>query len=98
MKGRDAQRQQLEALVEIGRVLVSTGDYERVLATMIATVSERMGAESAGFCLYDPERNELALQRPAFGLHDDSIIEQFRISLTGGSRTQKVFTDRQPFI
>jgi hypothetical protein len=91
----------LEALTAVGRVLVSTSDYQKVLATLIASVSQQVNAESAAFFLHDPVENELVIQRPAFGVSDvlfDEASEQLRFPLSIPTRTRNVLLAREPFI
>ena len=41
--------------------------------------------------LYKPEKNELSLQKPAFGCWKDSVIEQYKVSLNENSNAKQVF-------
>ena len=56
------------------RAMASAADYEQALATLIRTISELLDVQTAGFMLYDPERSELVLQQPAFGIDDPERI------------------------
>jgi hypothetical protein len=83
----------LEALAAVGRVLVSTSDYQKVLATLIASVSQQVNAERAAFFLHDPVENELVILRPALGLSDalfDEQRERMRFPLSVPTRTKHV--------
>ena len=86
------------ALVRVGRAMSSTADYEQALATLIQTISELLDAESAGFMLYDPERSELVLQQPAFGIDDPEKIAAYHVSLREGGNAVRVFLSRSPYM
>ena len=48
--------------------------------------------------LYDPEKNELVLQRPAFGIDDDDLISLYRVPLDGGGNAVTVFLTGEPYL
>ena len=86
------------ALVRVARAMSSAADYEQALATLIQTISELLDAESAGFMLYDPERSELVLQQPAFGIDDPKTIAAYHVSLREGGNAVRVFLSRSPYM
>jgi putative methionine-R-sulfoxide reductase with GAF domain len=86
------------ALVRVARAMSSAADYEQALATLIQTISELLDAESAGFMLYDPERSELVLQQPAFGIDDPETIAAYHVSLREGGNAVRVFLSRSPYM
>lgn len=88
----------VHALTRLGRVMTSTADYEAALEKLIATISELLGVESAGFMLFDPESGQLVLQQPAFGISDPSLIRAYRVPVSGGGNAVRVFTTLQPYI
>jgi hypothetical protein len=42
-----------------------------------------LDVETAGFMLYDPERSELVLQQPAFGIDAPERIAAYHVALPG---------------
>lgn len=96
---RDEQNQRkINALVSVGRVMASTADYEQALAILIETVSRILGVETGGFMLYDARRDELVLQKPAFGIHDERLVAAYHVALAGGGNAVRVFLSRQPYM
>lgn len=86
------------ALMRVGRAMASTSDYGQALAELIATISELLDIETAGFMLYDPEASELVLQHPAFGIDDPELISAYRVPLSEGGNAVKVFLSRRPYL
>jgi len=60
----------LEALVNLSRTITSSGGLEEILTQIIHFLNTIIGAESGGVLLYDPEKDALVLQKPAFGVID----------------------------
>jgi GAF domain-containing protein len=89
---------QVAALSEVSRTLVSDADYQQVLAALIEKVGRILHAESGGFMLFDEDSGELQLQRPAFGLDTDDLINAYRVPLAAGGNAVAVFLTGQPFI
>ena len=77
------EQRKIHALVRVGRAMAATADYEQALAGLIETVSELLNVETGGFLLYEPERDELVLQEPAFGLHDSRVIREYHVPVSG---------------
>lgn len=71
--------------------LTNQYSFQDILAEMVQKVGELLHSDMAGVMLYDPEKNELVLQKPAFGFWDDSIIKQYRVSLNEDSNAKQVF-------
>ena len=88
----------MHALMQVGRAMASTADYEQALATLIRTISELLDVETAGFMLYDPERSELVLQQSAFGIDDPERIAAYHVALRDGGNTVKVFLSGRPYL
>lgn len=95
---RDASERKIMALVRVGRAMASTADYEQALATLIATISELLDVETAGFMLYDADRGELVLQQPAFGISDPEVVAAYHVPLSGGGNAVQVFLSRRPYL
>jgi hypothetical protein len=91
-------QRKINALVRVGRVMAATADYEQALAGLIETVSVLLNVETGGFLLYEPERDELVLQEPAFGLHDSRVIREYHVPLSGTGNAVQVFLTRQPYM
>jgi PucR C-terminal helix-turn-helix domain/GAF domain/GGDEF-like domain len=94
----EAEERRVHALMQVGRAMASAADYEQALATLIRTVSELLDVETAGFLLYDPERSELVLQQPAFGIDDPERIAAYHVALRDGGNAVKVFLSGRPYL
>src|SRR4029078_13460816 len=94
----EAEDRRVHALMQVGRAMRSGADYEQALATLIRTVSELLDVETAGFLLYDPERSELVLQQPAFGIDDPERIAAYHVALRDGGNAVKVFLSGRPYL
>ena len=94
----EAEERRVHALMQVGRAMASTADYEQALAALIRTISELLNVESAGFMLYDPERSELVLQQPAFGFDDPERIAAYHVSLRDGGNAVKVFLSGRAYL
>lgn len=71
--------------------LTNQYSFQDILAEMVKKVGDLLNSEMAGVMLYEPEKNELVLQKPAFGFWDDSFIKQYRVSLSENSNAKQVF-------
>jgi PucR family transcriptional regulator, purine catabolism regulatory protein len=94
----EAEERRVHALMQVGRAMASAADYEQALATLIRTISELLDVETAGFMLYDPERSELVLQQPAFGIDDPERIAAYHVALRDGGNAVKVFLSGRPYL
>ena len=94
----EAEERRVHALIQVGRAMASTADYEQALATLIRTISGLLDVETAGFLLYDPERSELVLQQPAFGIDDPERIAAYHVALRDGGNAVKVFLSGRPYL
>src|SRR3984885_1548094 len=97
MRG-EAEERRVHALMQLGRAMASAADYEQALATLIRTISELLDVQTAGFMLYDPERSELVLQQPAFGIDDPERIAAYHVALRDGGNAVKVFLSGRPYL
>ena len=94
----EAEERRVHALMQVGRAMASTADYEQALAALIRTISELLDVQTAGFMLYDPERSELVLQQPAFGIDDPERIAAYHVALRDGGNAVKVFLSGRPYL
>ncbi|MGH9037990.1 MAG: GAF domain-containing protein, partial [Acidimicrobiia bacterium] len=94
----EESQRKITALVQVGRALVSTADYEQALRILIETVSRLLDVETGGFLLYDAARDELVLQQPAFGIDDPNLIAQYHVPLSAGGNAVGVFLSRRPYL
>jgi hypothetical protein len=78
--------------------MASAADYEQALATLIETITDILDVETAGFMLYDPERSELVLQQPAFGIDDPQVIAAYHVALRDGGNAVRVFLSGHPYL
>jgi sugar diacid utilization regulator len=96
--GIDESQRKISALVRVGRAMVSAADYEQALGTLIETVSRLLDVETGGFLLYDPERDELVLQQPAFGIDDPTMISEYHVPLSAGGNAVQVFLSQRAYL
>lgn len=96
LQSDERARRCLEAVLAMGRILTATSPYERVVAGMMATVSDVLDIETCGFFLHDPDRDELVLQRPGFNSDDDDVFAFFHIPLSRPGPTRQVFLTHRP--
>ena len=71
--------------------LINQYSFKEVLAEIVQKIGNLLHSEMAGIMLYNPDKNELALQKPAFGFWQESIIEEYRVKLTETSNAVNVF-------
>ena len=96
--GIDESQRKISALVRVGRAMVSAADYEQALGTLIETVSRLLDVETGGFLLYDPARDELVLQQPAFGIDDPKTISEYHVPLSAGGNAVRVFLSQRAYV
>ncbi|MGH3202353.1 MAG: helix-turn-helix domain-containing protein [Streptosporangiaceae bacterium] len=94
----EAEERRVHALMQVGRAMASAADYEQALAALIRTISEQLDVQTAGFMLYDPERSELVLQQPAFGIDDPERIAAYHVALRDGGNAVNVFLSGRPYL
>src|SRR5262249_8205833 len=85
----------IDSLVQLIR---SLPDFEQMVANLVQTVTALFNAEKAGVMLWDSESQELVLQKPAFGVSNPEIIDQYRVRLSHGGNAIRVFTTGQPYL
>ena len=87
----------LAAVVAVGSAMATTSDHELLLANVIDAVCATIGAGAGGFMLYDPAQDELVLQKPAFGVHAEGVVGEYRVRLSAGGNAARVFLSREPY-
>jgi putative methionine-R-sulfoxide reductase with GAF domain len=80
------------------QLLVGRGSFQDLLTETVESIGRFLSSSMAGIMLYDPSRNELVLQKPAFGTWDKQVIEQYRVSLDEGGNAVSVFLSGIPTI
>ena len=88
----------LQAVMAVGQAMATTRDHAQMLGEVIAAVCRTIGAASGGFMRYESERDELVLQAPAFGVHAEHTVSQYRVPLGDGGNAARVFLSREPYI
>ena len=98
----------IDANIRFTKYLTSqTNNLEIVLKQVFEELKNILGAESCGVLFYDPERKELVLQKPSFGLSDEQFqsytlsTENFREQLQedeGIGVAVKVFLTGESYI
>ncbi|MDQ1489683.1 MAG: hypothetical protein QOD57_5802 [Actinomycetota bacterium] len=94
----EESQRKISALVRVGRAMVSAADYELALGTLIETVSRLLDVETGGFLVYDPARDELVLQLPAFGIDDPQLIAEYHVPLSAGGNAVRVFLSQRAYL
>lgn len=93
---------QLNALTKLSCLLCSTTDLEMILDVMLDELRKLIGAESGGVLLFDPEKEALVLQKPAFGLrHGEFKAYSLSVRQTGEygiGAAVRVFLTGRPYI
>ncbi len=85
----------IDSLVQLVR---SLPNFEQMVASVLQTVTALFDAEKAGVMLWDAEAQELILQKPAFGINNSEIIDQYRVRLDHGGNAIGVFTTGKPYL
>lgn len=88
----------IQALVQVGRVMAATANYEQALARLIETVSDLLDVETGGFMLYRQDTGEIVLQEPAFGFRDSRLISEYHVPIPGPGNAAHVFLSREPYL
>lgn len=88
----------IATLGEIGNLLTSSLMLEDVLSEIIDKVKETLNVEGVGVLLHEAETDELVLQKPAFNVTDDSIIQVYREPVSGNSNAAQVFRSGLPYV
>lgn len=78
--------------------LVNQYSFQEILEEIVEKVGEILDTEMAGVMLYEPNENELRLQKPAFGIWDESMIDQYRIPIRDTGNAKNVFMTGIPSI
>lgn len=94
----EAHERMIRALIGVGQVVLTSVDYEQVLERIIESVCTHVGADSGGFMVYDEESGELALQKPAFGVYVDAVVDRYRVPLSAKSNAVRVYLSRQTYV
>jgi purine catabolism regulator len=94
---------EMDALIRFSKHFSSnTGEMELVLEQVLNELKNIIDVESCGVLLYDQDKQELVLQKPAFGYGDDKFIAY---SLSTETKQQqgigvatKVFLTGEPYV
>lgn len=78
--------------------LVNQYSFQEILEEIVEKVGEILDTEMAGVMLYEPNENELRLQKPAFGIWNESLIEQYRVPIRDTGNAKNVFMTGIPSI
>ena len=69
-----------------------------IIAKVIDLVTRMLDSEMAGVMLYNQDTNELVLQKPAFRVTNDEVINTYRVPLNNDSNTANVYLTGEPYI
>ena len=78
--------------------MATSRDYAQMLGAVIHAVCAVTAAGGGGFMRHDPGANALVLQAPAFGVHDEATVAQYRVHLDTGGNAARVFLSREPYV
>lgn len=87
----------IDLLGKMSQTMMETMDIENILMEINHAVTVLIGAEGAGFLLFDQETNNLILQKPAFGINDKELISKYKVSLIEGGNAVNVFKRKEPY-
>jgi sugar diacid utilization regulator/GAF domain-containing protein len=77
---------------------MNTSDsFETVLEYVIEVLKNLVGATSAGLLLYDQAEKRLVLQKPAFGVFDQNVINLYQVSVEDGGNAVNVFKTKNSY-
>jgi len=79
-------------------VNIESFKFKKVVEYVVNKVSEILDAEMAGVMLYDENRRELVLAKPAFGIENEEDINEYRVSVDGIGNAVNVFLTGLPSI
>jgi sugar diacid utilization regulator/GAF domain-containing protein len=85
-------------LVEMSELVNCGKNLEEILSRVITKLSEIANAETGGILLYEPQCQQLVLQKPAFGVTNEELIRSYRVPLSTDGNAVKVFTSGKPYI
>ncbi|MGE0486211.1 MAG: helix-turn-helix domain-containing protein [Gammaproteobacteria bacterium] len=88
----------VDAVLAVGTAMATTRDHAAMLAAVIDAACRTVGAATGGFMRHDPDRDELVLQAPAFGVHDERRVALYRARLADGGNAARVFLSREPYV
>jgi GAF domain-containing protein/CheY-like chemotaxis protein len=81
---------------ELSKVTIGA-DPQDVFRRLTEHTAALLDAEYAAVMLFDPERDELICQEPAFGVPAD-VIRDYRVSLREDSPVRTIWASHEPFI
>jgi sugar diacid utilization regulator len=73
-------------------------EFQKAVESVVNQASKLLNAETAGVMLYDEQKKELVLQKPAFGVDNDNKIGIYRVPIDGMGVGSTVFRTGAPFI
>lgn len=95
-------RRSLGAAVQIGRLLTTGLEMEELLAAGLEPITQMVDASGAGILLHEPATGELVLQKPAFRIADEALIDRYRVRVEPQDEpftvAVRVFLTGQPFV
>ncbi|MBV9193892.1 MAG: helix-turn-helix domain-containing protein [Solirubrobacterales bacterium] len=86
------------AVGQLAKLAIALPDFTQLVSDVTRIARELFDAEKAAVMLYDPDGEELVLQRPGFGIDDPETIDQYRVRLSDGGNAVRVFTTQQPYL
>ncbi len=86
-----------DTLLQISNIINTADSFETVLEYVIDVMKTLVGAAGAGLLLYDQEKKSLVLQKPAFGVSDQNVINLYQVSLEDGGNAVNVFKTRNSY-
>jgi len=87
----------ISILSKMSQTMAETMDIEQILMEINLAVKLLIGAEGAGFLLYDQEKNKLILQNPAFGINNKELVSKYQVALSEGGNAVNVFRQKKPY-
>lgn len=87
-----------DPLPNINKMVQNSDRLNNVIAQVVELITRLLNAEKAAVMLYAEETNELILQKPAFNMTNDEIINIYRVPISNGYNSANVYLTGEPFI
>lgn len=76
--------------------LVGLGSFEEILSEATDKIGSLLNTTTVGIMLYNEDTSELVLQKPAFGIWNNELIDRYKIPLQKGGNAVSVFLTGVP--
>ncbi len=85
-------------LPNINELVKNDHQLPEIITKVIDLVTRLLDSEMAGVMLYNQDTGELVLQKPAFRMTNDEVIDTYRVPLNNDYNTANVYITGEPYI